>query len=350
MNENFSLNLKFSNNSIAEEIVERNYILLSIKIIVIAVACSLNGLIIYIFLCILKTITFSNALYLTIAIGDFIIGSVAMSTQFLVDYYQGWPFGHVTCIIAVFIEYSIPDTTIFALLVLSIHRFLQLKYPFNVKEQIDCFNIFKLLISWFLTSIFWSFSIWSLIIHDQYDFILCDLNPVYQFIIVKESFINILSIALMVVFNLVLLLFLFSKYKAQNIKFKSKPQLTSILNERKTKITSENLTFNTANIQNNLKVLSARRKLNEEKKAILCVMMLICSVFFTQILYVVSWPIRQSNVFESPEMEIVYNLGMWLSYLTCVTDPIIVLIFHKKVKQRCKEMSKKLLCKCKLEK
>ena len=71
---------------------------------------------------------------------------------------------------------------------------------------------------------------------------------------------------------------------------------------------------------------------NREKKAIYCVMALMLSVLCTQISYVVMWPLNESQSVLSDSVIIFYNVSMWLSYGTCLTDPIIQFIFNQKIK------------------
>lgn len=68
------------------------------------------------------------------------------------------------------------------------------------------------------------------------------------------------------------------------------------------------------------------------KKAVSCIFALTCSILFTQSLYLVSWPFYDDSNRNNTVLETIYDLGVWLSYLTSLVNPILLCIFNVKVK------------------
>ena len=66
--------------------------------------------------------------------------------------------------------------------------------------------------------------------------------------------------------------------------------------------------------------------MKKDKRAAVCILALTMSIFCTQAVYLVSWPVYHT--------EYIHRVGVWLSYLTSLTDPILLYIFHEKVKQQ----------------
>lgn len=320
MNESFE---KISNqtDSLREQI---NIFILSFKVFIIISTSLMNGLLIVIFTCLIKKKTISDYLFLSISIADFIIGFIAMGAQAVIDFFDSWPFGKISCTFFVFIQYAVPDITGYALLAISFHRFLQIVTPFRVKENLNLVNSIKLLFPWLFTLIIWIIFIAFLIENDQFDFEACDLSPSMYFIIYKESFVNILTVILILVINIILIHYL-------NIKIKKFKNLTANTKSNKTSKINKNVSS-----LNKVQKIQFYTHLNKDKNAINCITALILSVLFTQICYIVTWPIYKSTLELSSWFETFYQISMWLSYCTCFTDPIIQLIFNSKVKSYAK--------------
>lgn len=202
--------------------LEKNTIYLLLKIVVILFTTCLNAVLLLVFIFLIKQKSYSNLLFLSIAISDFLIGSVAMSTQALIEFYSHWPYGALSCLFSLFIQYALPDTTILALVFLTIQRFLQIKSPIKQTEEINMQNFFKLFLLWFLTLTFWMISLLAFFLNNQFDQDLCTIRPSLVFILVKEVLLGILPLVLISILNFKSIHFLYAKQKKFMIFFKKK--------------------------------------------------------------------------------------------------------------------------------
>jgi hypothetical protein len=313
---NTELNISLNSTLVKNDFVIDIY-LMSLKMLIVLLATLLNGTLVCVYLFCVSKKTFSDYLFLSIGIADLTIGFVAMSSQALIDSLEnGWPFGEISCTFFVFIQYAVPDVTAYALLSLSIHRFMQIYSPFKVKENLNLTNILMLIIPWSLTFVLWSVFLYLLISNNRFNFVICEIAVSMQFIIYKEFFVNVLTILLILVTNSFLIYLLNTKKKFKTNGFR-------------------NFQSNQNNRQKKRQNLVAH---NKEKKAIYCVMAMMLSVLCTQISYVVMWPLNESQSVLSDGAIIFYKVSMWLSYCTCLTDPIIQFIFNQKIKTILKQI------------
>lgn len=76
------------------------------------------------------------------------------------------------------------------------------------------------------------------------------------------------------------------------------------------------------------------------KKAVSCILAITCSTLLTQSLYLISWPFYEYSEGSAnhPTLEVLYVLGVWLSYLTALFNPLLLSIFNVKVKSHSKAM------------
>ncbi len=297
-----------------------DFFLMSLKILIVLMATLLNGILVYVYLFCITKKTFSDSLFFSIAVADLTIGLVAMSSQALIDSYFSWPFGKVSCTLFVFIQYAVPDVTAYTLLALSIHRLMQIFSPFKARENLNLINFFKLFIPWLFTFALWAILIFFLIFNDQFDFVSCEIDASWYLIIYKEMFVNVLTILLILATNIFLIYLLKAKKK-----FKTNGQS----NRNKSIFYLDPSQSNQNHIKKKGQNFLAQ---NKEKKATYCVMALMLSVLCTQISYVAIWPLYESHSVLSEWLDIFYRVSMWLSYCTCITDPIIQLIFNEKIK------------------
>ena len=327
------LKLKFSSNNsalqcnVSSTLSTRIVLIFGCKILSIIITACLNGYLIYIFGFILKKKTFSNLMFLSIALSDFIVGTLSMTSQLVLDYVIYWPFDQVSCLISVYLTYAIPDVTILALLILTTHRYILLKYPFKINEKLTKINIFKLICPWAVATSFWISSLGVMVKNGQWSAEKCDIMPSVNFKIVKVTLFGFIPLLLMIFLNVILIRGLKQKtrkflIKRKAIKRKLRDKETFPFNER-------SLIDNTSRLSSiHLKNLQHLKLMRKDRRAAICIFALTMSIFFTQIVYLISWPLYETLY--------VYRIGVWLSYLTSLTNPIFLYIFHEKVKHELK--------------
>ena len=308
------------------------------KIVSIILTACLNSYLIYIFGFVLKKKTFSNLIFLSIALSDFIVGTLSMTSQLVLDYVIHWPLDRVSCLISIYMTYAMPDTTIMALLILTFHRYMLLKYPFRVNENLTKVNLFKLFCPWVVATGFWIVSLCFMVNCGQWSMEKCDITPSVNFKLVKVTLFGYIPLVLMILINFIIIVGLKQKTKRFLVKRKAIRRKLIVDKEGKRQIQENGLIQNN-NSNNGTKISSIQLKnlqhlklMRKDRRAAICIFALTMSIFFTQIVYLISWPLYQHLY--------IYRVGVWLSYLTSLTNPLFLYIFHEKVKH---ELYKKRL-------
>lgn len=343
------------------------------KIVIICLTAILNGIIIYIFKFRIKRHTFSDYVYLSIGLSDFIIGVLSMSTQSILDQYEEWPFDKFTCFISIFLQYAIPDTTVLALLILAVHIYIHLTSRSKVVEKFTLPNLIKLAFPWFVATFFWTISIIYFVVTEKYSTKMCNIMPNFFFKLAKVLLFGFLPIFLIIFINILSVWELKEKSKtlknsinpngssnrlvvrrlSQSIPLSFSHSSTSLKLSLKAKSYMSYLPkiFTKTNVDNH-KVNQTRTNLqiskkdflemkrNRYKKVIFCIRALTASIVLTQIMYQASWPFYDSiNCrLNSRITVVIYEVGVWLSYLTSLVNPILLLIFNEKLKRNVRKI------------
>lgn len=134
-------------------------ILIIFKILLTIVNIFFNGIIIYLILFKLKKRTFSNFLFLSGAISDFMIGLMSIPFMTIFTSYGYWPIGEATCIFWVINDFSIGSVSIYSLLLMSIHRYRELKWPHKENEIMNKEKYSIIILKWILIYLFWGLSV-----------------------------------------------------------------------------------------------------------------------------------------------------------------------------------------------
>ena len=313
-------------------VCSKSVIILVCKILSILLTACLNGYLILIFGYFFEKKTFSNLMFLSIAFSDFIIGTLSMTSQLLLDKLIEWPFDKVSCLFSIYLTYAIPDTTILALLILTAHRYFLLNSPFKVNESLTKFNLLKLFCPWIIATSFWIVSLSFFMRSGELSLQKCDIMPSVTFKLIKVTAFGFIPLLIIIAINVILIVGLKKKTKKFLIKRKAirrkfgKP--VDLVQEqgfiqRKNRPSSLNL--------KNLQYLKLMKK---DRRAAICIFALTMSIFLTQIVYLISWPLFHTKY--------IYKVGVWLSYLTSLTNPVLVYVFHEKVK--CQIRKKRIIC------
>lgn len=80
-------------------------------------------------------------------------------------------------------------------------------------------------------------------------------------------------------------------------------------------------------------------KRNRYKKIVCCILALTISIISTQVVYLSSWPFYDpSKKDQKSFVNLFYFIGVWLSYLTSLFNPILLCFFNEKVKKHLKKL------------
>ncbi|RNA17945.1 muscarinic acetylcholine receptor M1 [Brachionus plicatilis] len=354
--------------------INEKVLVISAKMFIICLTAALNGIIIFIFKFRIKRHTFSDYVYLSIGLSDFIIGVLSMSTQSILDQFQEWPFDKLTCFLSIFLQYAIPDTTVFALLVLAVHIYVQLTSRSKVVEKFTLSNIAKLALPWFVATLFWAIAIVFFVVTDRYSARTCNILPNFGFKITKVLLFGFLPIFLIISINVLSVREL--KKKRQKLKSSINYKCSSgrLVVRRLSQSMPMSYTQSSTSLKLSLKAksymsclpsvlallkLESRRdrqmkrksfqmskkdffetKRGRYKKVVFCILALTASIVLTQVVYQASWPFYNTIDcrLNSQVTVVVYEIGVWLSYLTSLVNPILVLIFNEKLKRNIKKI------------
>nr|QVK45746.1 G protein-coupled receptor [Proales similis] len=320
-------------------------VLFAIKFCIILVTSILNGTLILAFGSLVrgKKWQFTNSIFLSIALSDFSVGILTMTSQKILDTLEKWPFDERSCLISIYMQYAIPDTTILALLVLTVHRFLQIRSPFRLQERMSFANWIKLLAPWLLCASFWLVSICWMVHNSQVSYDECNIHPTFCFKQTKVLVFGLIPIVIIIFLNS-WSIFSLSKTGRRLKKSFKKPIIV-----RKRRITqSEQIEANEDESINQpgVRELFSRAtraytqrirnafSMSKEQRAVTCILALTLSILFTQIIYLATWPMLNAHTSES--IMPVYRVGVWLSYLTSLTNPILIIMFHGGVRKKVK--------------
>lgn len=150
-----------------------------------------------------------------------------------------WPLGRPLCLFAIFAQQALPDVTVQALLLLTIQRYIQLRYPIVPCERLNRYNSLKLGALWVISPLFWcscmiAFAQRGLIdstVHCHFDF------PGLAFVLGKDVVFSVLPLVFIVFLNTRSILFLYNKKhrmlnRTRSVRFMSAPTLKVTKNIR----------------------------------------------------------------------------------------------------------------------
>jgi hypothetical protein len=253
--------------------------------------------------------------------------------------------------ISMLFQYALPDTTVYLLLTLSLHRLLQIKRPVQTTEVISFRK--KILIStpWLFSILTWSISLPLLVINGLWSLKKCDINPSFLFVLIKSVFLGYIPLLLIISFNIISIIALNKKkkkflkstsYKSLKIseaKRSNDPSYSKANNNTDT--ASQKVTFISTNSSKSF-------KLNKQTRAVVCIFSISLSIFITQIPYLIMWPIiifkQQYEDFKCDRgcmLIFIYITSIWIQYLTSMCDALSILFFHERVKIELKKFMSK---------
>lgn len=338
---------------------EKNLVILSVKILFIFLTFILNGLVIFCFAYLIKEKTFSNVLFLLIAISDFLT-AFGMIMENIRDNYDVWPLDKVSCYISMLIQYALPDTTVYLLLTLSLHRLLQIKRPLQTTEAMNFAKKILISLPWLFSFIIWGISLPLLVVNGLWTLKKCDINPPFLFVLIKLVFLGYIPLTLIISFNIISILTL-NKKKNKYLNSASYKSLQICMREIKgstdpTSSSSKSKPIQTSDLSPQTITFASTKssksfKLHKQTRAVVCIFSISLSIFITQIPYLIMWPIIiYKQRYEDYKCDrgciamFIYIASIWIQYLTSMCDALSILFFHERVKLELKKlMSKKFL-------
>ena len=309
-------------------------LLLPLKITLIISTVTLNLLIIYIIKFLIKKKTYSNTIFLSKSIADVIVGASSISFMTLYTSCGYWPLGHGLCVFWLVQDYSVCSVSIFNLLLITWHRYQQLKNPFDVTEDLTTFRWFKLVLAWLCPFIFWLCSIIPISLKNLKENE-CNFSFIFIYVLLADLFLYIIPIFILLFLNGLTYIEILKKKKRISKKFLTVNAavlriLTSVnLNENST---SNSVNDNGDDLQENRGTRTRKKlsKFNKDIKAVICLLAVSILFFCGWIIFLVTWPLKSSGC--NCVSDLVYEIGYWCSYLPSIIYPLLLLIFHDAIK------------------
>ena len=326
-----------------------------LKVLLVVINLIFNSLIIIIIFFILKTKTFSNILFASNAICDFMVGLISTPFMIVFTYYGYWPLGKETCVFWVINDYSTGTISIYSYLSIALHRYFQIISPYKANENMNRSRLLKILAIW----AFW-YSYWliSVILITSKDFVpeYCYFTHTFPYVLATVLIGFILPIVAVFFINLLVLYEL-----RKNLKTKKRKGLTTATTTqtKTTEVkagaeeqshsdtaTATNIgtgaTNENGNISNKLVSKKSKDFFKKETKAFICLCMVTGSLAILFSIFCVSWPIKAYCPGCVPDL--LLEISYWNTYIYSAVNPILLFIFHDKFRMELKKLVLKLIC------
>ena len=233
-----------------------------------------------------KAKTFSNAIFLVLSITDFFVGLISIPGEIVLEFYENWPLGKALCIFYKVFDYSSSNLSLFLLLIITAHRYLQLNDPFKHKEEMNRFRWVLIGSAWLSSYIIW-FLIWYFYFLNDDIVLECYFNELNIVLYVIQCSIMIIPYIIILILNVFMIRSFYIRRK---------------------------------------KSLELKRNFKKEQKAIYCVLSITLNLIFCWSIFLITWPIQKICINCVPE--VLYKIGYVNSYLFSGLNPIILLYFN----------------------
>jgi hypothetical protein len=291
-----------------------------VQIILLIFIITSNSLVILLFLRMKrkkKQIKFSGYILLSLTVSDLFVGIFAMSFELLYTLWsESWRFGDFLCVALTLNSYSQYTCSFLSLLLLSLHRYMQLWLPFKTTENLSKRKIIIVLATWVIPYFYYGLLILVYICSNLFTFNQCLTNFSPELVLVSSIIFNLAPISGMIILNVLTFIRILINRQKRLVMFK---------NINANYIIKENLKNTSPNL------IHIKQKISKEIKASICIAMIILNLILTQSIYLISSPIVSfcSNCIDN----VVYTVGYWMSYSFSTFNPIILIAFHQRYKK-----------------
>ena len=331
--------------------------------VVAAATLILNSLQVYVFAK-MKKRTFSNVLFLFIAISDAMFGAVSVPIFTVNQVFMVWPLGRFMCYVNIVLIGLNFSCSTYWILMLSFNRLLQITRPYTNHERTTKRKILIILLPLLAVT---SYSLLNLIGHiwtRKFNHSHCSLE-INKFQLLFQSVIMSSGpAACCVLVNVVNIILLYRKRKSFITKKSSKDRYSKNAEQSKgsssvvsveivqlkakkvSSIKCKSTKASTCTVKSSDRVVYRRSKssrLNRDKKAVLCIIMLVLNAILTQSLAAVFYPL----MFFCHWAQEMFNIGLNFAYAFPLVNPLLVFIFHDSFRNDLKRKVATLFCKTK---
>ena len=294
------VNLTNESNSTNNAINEIDLAFIIIQIFLSVITVILNLLcIVLISITLIQKKTYSNIIFLLISITDFIVGMISVpGSIFLTFTHGGWTFSMILCVIYKTFDFANGNISLMLLLVITVHRFLQLKDPFKQKEKMNRWR-WMLILLLFISNYGICLVIWYIYhIYTGKEENICIQDIFNIYIYVYNCVVSIGTFILIIIMNALML-------------------REFIIKKSKTLV----------------------RHFKKEDNAIFCILAITANLVVTWGLFIIIWPIKTICTNCVPINLFIFSF--LLNYAFAAVNPIILLVFNKNYRDI---LRRKLFC------
>ena len=288
-----------------------------------------------------KEKNYTDLLFMSMACADFFIGLISIPSH-LVDIWfdSRWSLGYSLCMIWLIQDYSSCTVSLVNLVLISLQRLRLIVTPMKASEKMSTSKYIMILLVWPATYIPWGISILIISasnnLHER-----CTLISKFIFVLFANFFGYVLPSIFIVILNLLTIYFLRKKTK----KFPANNNLTkNAIKSASLNPSSQNPT--TLQTESNSNALSSAKtttlistpkiNISKEKKALICLIVIATFVVACFSTFIVVWPL--AAYCSSCVSLIVFQVSTMTIYFHSTLNPIILVIFHEKFRQKLKEI------------
>ena len=282
------VNLTNESNSTNNAINEIDLAFIIIQIFLSVITVILNLLcIVLISITLIQKKTYSNIIFLLISITDFIVGMISVpGSIFLTFTHGGWTFSMILCVIYKTFDFANGNISLMLLLVITVHRFLQLKDPFKQKEKMNRWR-WMLILLLFISNYGICLVIWYIYhIYTGKEENICIQDIFNIYIYVYNCVVSIGTFILIIIMNALML-------------------REFIIKKSKTLV----------------------RHFKKEDNAIFCILAITANLVVTWGLFIIIWPIK--TICTGCVWNNLFIFSYLLNYAFAAVNPIILLVFNK---------------------
>ena len=295
----------------------------------------------------MKKKPYSNCLFLSIAISDLINGLTQSPFSTMTRVYVKWPFGEYACYAGVAISGVGYLVSNYMLLILAYHRFSLITRPFRYNEKCSRKRELVLVLVWNGS---FAYKIITALVHislGRVDLDKCMIKYDGVYLLVQNFLMNITPTTAAVVINLLNICVLLKKGRSSSLRrndksvvrlvvrrIKSEPAAVSELDTTDVNRASQSMDkatntdrFGSQTPSSNDLPRSARlarNRLNKNKKAVVCISLLILNSILTEYFFLFAYP----YVYFCSCRSHLLKYSVMLLRLFPLINPVLVFLFH----------------------